>query len=133
MELGGLEPPTSWVRSRQSRGVSWALFAGDFFAAGAREAPRIDRSLREIAGVPSGGRPEVMKLIGRLRLLCAVEAERGEIGPGVDSVPRSAAEAGAEQRTDRVRAVRDHWDIAPLEMLGEPQRRSFAAPAAQIG
>jgi hypothetical protein len=64
------------------------------------------------------------------RQLFAVDAERGEIGPGVDAVPGAAAESWAEQRTDRIGAVRDHWNIASLEMLGEPLRRLLAAPAA---
>jgi SAM-dependent methyltransferase len=63
----------------------------------------------------------------------AVQAERGEIGTGVDAVPRRAAEAWAEQRTDRIGAVRDHWNIAPLEIFGDPPRRDFAAPAAEHG
>jgi hypothetical protein len=72
----------------------FASFAGDFPAAprscGVPDLSAVCGRSREFHHADG---PEVMKPIGRLRLLFAVEAERGEIGTRVDAVPGKAAEA----------------------------------------
>jgi hypothetical protein len=131
MELAGLEPATSWVRSRRSRVVSLAYLQGISLLPAVARRPDFVRSLREIAGVPSRGRAEVMKLIGRLRPLFVVEAERGEIGTGVNAVPGTAGEAWAEECADGIRAVGDHWNVVAPESSGEPMRSFFAGGAVK--
>ena len=68
MELAGLEPATSWVRSRRAPALVWLVFR-DFLEfrhpASVRDLPQ----LQEIAGVPSRGRPGVIKPWGLARYL----------------------------------------------------------------
>ena len=128
MELVGLEPATSWVRSRRSLALSLACLQGTQPRPPIAMGLGFVRSLREFTRVPSRGKLGVMKFIesrarpscppgstlaggcnksrvtaarGVCRPLFAVEAERGEIRPCVDAIPGTATEAWAEQRTDR--------------------------------
>jgi hypothetical protein len=65
VELGGLEPPTSWVRSRRRSGSSYAGLQGFYAGARSTRVPGDTRSLREFSGVPSRERLGVMKLTDR--------------------------------------------------------------------
>jgi hypothetical protein len=66
MELAGLEPATSWVRSRRSNRVSPAHLRAVCDAKVWRTSRRVMRTLRGLCGIPSRERAYVMKFGARV-------------------------------------------------------------------